>query len=614
MGLYNKIKREHVFIFLILLCALIVFDYFGTDYSGLSVRQKDNCISTGGICCKIGEGRGDHYFSVDTTCGDKECWKECGKSESVSYSASPLTSFSITDTINSGWEWVKGLFVGKKAAVGGATILVGRVETHGGAYNLIKTEPNGEWMVDNRGSDFGGLSILNYCKIKWPDTGVTEAKSVTPTRQSATFSWADGSSALAVQNEYECYGTGTGIFKPPSSSTVCDESSPHETIYEDTGVYGSGYYGSWRTIKELTLPVSVFRKNSGCKIYFDVLGHGTGVFTHPVWLKELKQNLTEEDSTGILKTETGFNFMLTTEVSQIYPHDNQLRKIHNLIFAPDFETVDQINDMLSKHGRLDYDGRPIFGGFTCPALVEKLKQINPRIEVIPAHCLLGQTLIHTNYSIKKIKEIKKGDLVYTHNNKWQKVTDILIRPYSSKIYHVRPWYFSEGLKTTLEHPFYAIKSYKCSWIKGLCKKSCSKLLECKNKKFERYIKEWVPASELKPGDILIYPRFSGITKIKTFQGIEITKELCKLIGYYLAEGYTIREEGIGFSFNRNENLYIKEVINLIDKIFRKKEFKIDTRKGRDIIFYSKKLNKFFSNFYNSKIRKANSKKYPKKYA
>ena len=104
---------------------------------------------------------------------------------------------------------------------------------------------------------------------------------------------------------------------------------------------------------------------------------GTGDFTHPEWLSTLKQNL-EEDGTGILKTKTGFSFMLTTEVSNIYKQDGKLRKIHNVIHAPDFETVEQINDFLGKYGNLKADGRPIFGGMSCPQLVEGLMSISKK--------------------------------------------------------------------------------------------------------------------------------------------------------------------------------------------------------------------------------------------
>jgi len=110
---------------------------------------------------------------------------------------------------------------------------------------------------------------------------------------------------------------------------------------------------------------------------------GTGDFTHPSWLKELKSEL-REDGSGILKNKKGFGFLLSTEVSNIYKQDNMQRRIHNIILAKDFETVEQINEWLSKRGRLDYDGRPIFG-FTCPELVENILGVSRDCMVIPAH-------------------------------------------------------------------------------------------------------------------------------------------------------------------------------------------------------------------------------------
>jgi uncharacterized protein (TIGR00375 family) len=110
---------------------------------------------------------------------------------------------------------------------------------------------------------------------------------------------------------------------------------------------------------------------------------GTGDFTHPEWFKELKSKLTEDDS-GILKTKSGFNFLLQTEISLIYSQDGKGRRVHNIVLAKNFDVVEQINAELRKKGRLDYDGRPIFG-ISCPEFVELMKNIDNDIEVIPAH-------------------------------------------------------------------------------------------------------------------------------------------------------------------------------------------------------------------------------------
>src|SRR3989344_7080780 len=87
---------------------------------------------------------------------------------------------------------------------------------------------------------------------------------------------------------------------------------------------------------------------------------GTGDFQHPIHRKVISQELTE-DSHGILYSKTGFTFVWQTEISLMYSQDGKRRAIHLVVFAPNLQTADQIISYLSSKGRLDYDGRPIFG-------------------------------------------------------------------------------------------------------------------------------------------------------------------------------------------------------------------------------------------------------------
>ncbi len=113
---------------------------------------------------------------------------------------------------------------------------------------------------------------------------------------------------------------------------------------------------------------------------------GTGDFTHPTYLKELKQKLAPaNDGLFALKgSKNGVHFMLTSEISNIYSYKGKTRRIHNILTAPSFEAVDKINKALSKFGRLDYDGRPIFG-FNAKDLVKLVMDASDRCMVIPAH-------------------------------------------------------------------------------------------------------------------------------------------------------------------------------------------------------------------------------------
>ncbi len=109
---------------------------------------------------------------------------------------------------------------------------------------------------------------------------------------------------------------------------------------------------------------------------------GTGDFTHPVWLRELKAKL-KPTGHGLFTHKTQ-HFMLTVEVSNIYPQAGRLRKIHNVILAPSFEVVDRINAVLARFGSLMADGRPTLS-LPSDKLVEYVMEISPQCMVIPAH-------------------------------------------------------------------------------------------------------------------------------------------------------------------------------------------------------------------------------------
>ena len=107
---------------------------------------------------------------------------------------------------------------------------------------------------------------------------------------------------------------------------------------------------------------------------------GTGDFSHPIWLQELKEELTERN--GFYYYED-FPFVITGEISLIYTQGHG-RKVHLVLLIPSFETADKINAYLDTKGRRDYDGRPIFK-ISCEEFVREMMNISEDIEVIPAH-------------------------------------------------------------------------------------------------------------------------------------------------------------------------------------------------------------------------------------
>ncbi len=114
---------------------------------------------------------------------------------------------------------------------------------------------------------------------------------------------------------------------------------------------------------------------------------GTGDFTHPMWLKEIREVLTPEQDTELFKLAEGdspIRFMLQTEVCTIFDYKGESKKVHHVILAPNLEVVDQINERLKRFGDLASDGRPILDA-TAPQLVEEVMAVSGDNMVFPAH-------------------------------------------------------------------------------------------------------------------------------------------------------------------------------------------------------------------------------------
>jgi len=109
---------------------------------------------------------------------------------------------------------------------------------------------------------------------------------------------------------------------------------------------------------------------------------GTGDFTHHLWLEELRSKL--EDKGNGLYEYKGINFILSSEISSIYSKNGRGYRIHNIIFASSFKTVDKINARLAGIGNLASDGRPILG-LDAAELARIIFDIDENCVLVPGH-------------------------------------------------------------------------------------------------------------------------------------------------------------------------------------------------------------------------------------
>jgi len=115
---------------------------------------------------------------------------------------------------------------------------------------------------------------------------------------------------------------------------------------------------------------------------------GTADFTHPLWFKEMQNELIEAEQ-GLYRLRSGkfpdMRYMMTAEVAQIYKKGGKTRRIHNILMAPSVEVVSRINAWLDDAGyNRQSDGRPILG-LDSEELYKRLRDIDERIVMIPAH-------------------------------------------------------------------------------------------------------------------------------------------------------------------------------------------------------------------------------------
>lgn len=152
---------------------------------------------------------------------------------------------------------------------------------------------------------------------------------------------------------------------------------------------------SLATSKQLTPEyLDLWGKIKGIKVI------GTGDFTHPKWIAELEEKLeTAED--GLYKIKDNFKykgpllpknleqaetrFILSAEISNIYIKNGKVRKVHNVLLAPDFEKVKKLQQkLIANKFNITSDGRPIIG-LDSKLLLEMCLDISEEMVLIPAH-------------------------------------------------------------------------------------------------------------------------------------------------------------------------------------------------------------------------------------
>ncbi|KKT67428.1 MAG: PHP domain-containing protein [Candidatus Curtissbacteria bacterium GW2011_GWC1_44_33] len=375
----------------------------------------------------------------------------------------------------------------------------------------------------------------------------------------------------------------------------------------------------------------------------------TGDWTHPLWLRELEVNL-EEAGEGVYKAKDAPEgsplFLLSTEVSSIYSQGGKVRKIHTLIFAPNFEVAGKINSELSLRGaNLLSDGRPIVG-LSAKAVAEIALGVEPKCLIIPAHawtphfsifgsvsgfdsiaecfqelspeiyaietglsCYDRKTEVLTEAGWKKVSEVKYKDKICTLNIdtdeiEFQKPRRIFAYNYKGKMYKLRTkrvnLFVTPNHKLLVSHcDFRKPPEFRLKEARSLFKKSKRfKKNGLWNAKNERYFV--LPAVRIKHGSRF----YSGFRKKK---GRRFSmKSWLKFFGFWIAEGWTTKggDGDYNVCISNNDKRLLSEMSQILESFGYNVLQRNNVIRIRDyqLYFYLKQFGKAADKFVPQEIK------------
>ncbi len=210
-------------------------------------------------------------------------------------------------------------------------------------------------------------------------------------------------------------------------------------------------------------------------------------------------------------------------------------------------------------------------------------------------CFPPGQLVKTPFGYHAIETIDANHYVYSGHGHIRKVLATQYREYQGGLIEVKTQKLGGTISLTSDHHVPIIrpktKYYKKTkqfyrQVRGYQLKG-KEGLTLNREKLGRYgdMLE-VPAGELKAGDFVLYPITTSITDIphidlstyltKTYHkgpkpriipySVPVSKDFLRLVGYYLAEGSNHRAY-IRFSLGNHEEIFAREIVRLIKKVF-----------------------------------------------
>jgi intein/homing endonuclease len=176
---------------------------------------------------------------------------------------------------------------------------------------------------------------------------------------------------------------------------------------------------------------------------------------------------------------------------------------------------------------------------------------------IAISCLPPEQEILTREGFKAIGKVKVGEEILGGDGNFDKVYSYIKRPFSGDMYELKVRGYSVPIKLTYNHRVKVLDETN-NWI-------------------------WKEAQDLEVGDKVMQPGiqykrdykrnfiYLNKNKFECKRTIQLSKPLCRLIGYFLGDGHiSSRKKEICFTLNEDEKYIIEDIKDIVTKLFKRK--------------------------------------------
>jgi Fe-S cluster assembly protein SufB len=184
-----------------------------------------------------------------------------------------------------------------------------------------------------------------------------------------------------------------------------------------------------------------------------------------------------------------------------------------------------------------------------------------------------------------VRDVAIGDTVLNSLGEEAEVAKIMRRGYAGELVAITPRSSANRFRVTPEHPVLVIP--RSTVQRGT--RGPGRLADLDPRKLSAATPQFIPAGELRVGDLLCYP----INRVER-DIASITDDFLRLLGYYVAEGCVTQFNGypaVEWSFGSHEPDLVEDVSTLVERLTGKRpSVSHDRRKhGLYVVTYSKEL-------------------------